>query len=221
MSELFLGKFQSLEEVLKAYQALESNYTKKCQLIAKLKKDIQSLQDSQIAKEQNSQNTLVAPTPENMQSSKAQDNSSIEPFDLGSNISDNVSGLNKTELYDLDAQIESFFQAYPQAKQYARLIGQAITAAKPTMIDFLSAFVSVLLSISPQDYLSDQDFLENFVYTNEKIKQYFIQSYLDGLCKGAQPKTICGKTAVISVTPPISPKSLDEACNLAKKILTK
>jgi myosin heavy subunit len=243
MTSAQFGKFESLEELLKAYQNLESAYTKKCQLAARLKKQLQELQDKY---DQIAPKASQGQTPENTDG--LEDNSSIiEPSDLGLDISDNVCQDQAKELeqdqaqgqdqaqeqdqeqdqtqdqdqYDLDAQIEGFFEAYPQAKQYALLIGQAITAPKPVLADFLEAFVKVLLSKSPQDYLKDKEFLENFVYTDQDIRQYFIKSYLNGLFKGERPKTICGKAAAISVTPPPRPKSLAEARDLAKKILTK
>lgn len=213
MSGLLLGKFESVDELIKAYQNLQSNYTKKCQLISELKQQIQDLKSELGSKAQGEPQA-----PEDIQS-KPQDNSVYkEPSDLEPDIKDNACGQDQ---YDLDAQIESFFQAYPQAQEYAELIGQAISVPKPTMADFLAAFVKALLSKSPQDYLKDPEFLKKHVYSNEDIKRYFIQSYLDGLYKGGRPISIAGKAAAISITPPLTAKNLEEACALAKKILSK
>ncbi|HEY8419521.1 MAG TPA: hypothetical protein VIL03_03715 [Clostridia bacterium] len=205
MSEVLLGKFQSVEELLKAYQNLEANYTKKCQLISQLKKELQDIKSQ------------TAQTPQNIQVDSQDNSMNIEPSQSAADIRDNVC----QDDYNLDLEIQRFFESYPQAKQYAALIGEAITAQKPTLVDFLAAFVQVLTSKSPQDYLTDPEFLEKFVYTNENLRQYFIQSYLDGLLKGGQPFTVCGQAPAISVSPPARPKSLAEARDLAKKILTK
>ncbi|HHW89400.1 MAG TPA: hypothetical protein GX745_00645 [Clostridiales bacterium] len=244
MTNTQFGKFESLEELLKAYQNLESAYTKKCQLAAKLKKQLQELLDQY---DQIAPKVFQDQTPENINDILEDNSTAVEPSNLELDILDNVCQEQDQEReqeqaleqeqdqereqeqeqdqaldqYDLDGEIESFFAAYPQAKRYALLIGQAITAPKPVMADFLAAFVNVLLSISPQDYLKDPEFLNKYVYTNQDIRQYFIRSYLDGLFKGDKPKTIYGKAAAISVTPPPRPKSLAEACDLAKKILTK
>ncbi|HEY8443796.1 MAG TPA: hypothetical protein VIL24_03250 [Clostridia bacterium] len=212
MSELYLGKFQSVEELIKAYQNLEAEHTKKCQLISQLKKELQEL--TQVAQKSPEQTPQASPEPIDNSAEPIQ----TEPLGVDAESKDNVC---KTDLYDLDQEIERFFQAFPQAKDYAALIGQAITVQKPVYADFLAAFVQVLLQKSPQDYLDDSEFLERFVYNNENIRQYFIQSYLDGLLKGGKPISIFERASAISVTPPARAKNLAEARDLAKKILTK
>ncbi|HEY8390165.1 MAG TPA: hypothetical protein VIL26_04350 [Clostridia bacterium] len=214
MNDITLSKFKSTEELLKAYNNLHSAYTKKCQEYAALKKQLENeKQDFQQKtletqnQDQIVQNDQVADNP----LSPGQDNGS-EPVKQEEQAND------QTELV-----IDRFFEQYPQAKEYALEIGQALNTMKPEFNDLLAAFNAVLISKvqHPADILKDEKFLNDFVYQNEEIRQHFINDYLSKLVSVNVPRTICGQSTVISVLPPIRPKNLKDAQSLAKELLSK
>src|SRR5690554_5311614 len=87
MTNTQFGKFESLEELLKAYQNLESAYTKKCQLAAKLKKQLQELLDQY---DQIAPKVFQDQTPENINDILEDNSTAVEPSNLELDILDNV-----------------------------------------------------------------------------------------------------------------------------------
>ena len=216
------GKFGSTQELLKAYNNLQSAFTKKCQDYAVLNKQLEATEQEKTT-EQN-QALAICNLPEN----NILDNLTLPQKDNGIKPEKDViitkEKDNQTdEQNQTDIEIDRFFNQYPQAQNYAQDIGQALNTHTPVFTDLLAAYNSVLLKrvCKPQEFLKDQNFLQGFVYCNNDIRQYFIKDYLSKLSGVKTPETIKGTIGVISVLPPIRPKNLKDAQNLARKMLLK
>lgn len=217
-----LGKFGSTEELLKAYNNLHAAFTKKCQDYAVLKKQLEATQQEKTT--QQNQDQAICTLPENSILDNLlppqQDNDSKPEKDviITQDIDNQTDEQNQTNI-----EIDRFFNEYPQAQNYAQDIGKALNTQAPTFTDLLAAYNSVLLKrvCQPQEFLKDQNFLQGFVYCNNNIRQYFIKDYLSKLSGVKIPETIKGTIGVISVLPPIRPKNLKDAQNMARKILLK
>ncbi len=213
MNENNLGKFESIEQLQKAYSNLHAAFTKKCQEYSILKNQFEKQQNEPCQQEQikTASDNLLPPD---------KDNGSQPETVLDNKIDDKpqISQQDKTEL-----EIDKFFEKHPQAKGFSLEIGQALNTSVPNYVDLLAAYNTVLLGQikKPQDILKEKDFLENYVYQDEDIRQYFIHDYLEKLSSVNMPKIISGQAGVISVLPPLRPKSLKDAQNLAKELLLK
>ena len=70
----------------------------------------------------------------------------------------------------------------------------------------------------PCNMINDEEFLNNFVYSNEKIINKIVADYLDSLVSIKVPQTIA-KGGNCYVSPTYRPRTLDEAGKMAKKFI--
>ena len=170
------SKFKSVSELSKAYDNLQSDYTRKCQMLANLQKQV----------EDNKVKTL----PEEK---------------------DFVKNLNK------------FFEENTQAKDYKDEIVKLVLEdenLKTSLNPFESAWKEFKLkNFKTKRALSeDEDFLNNYIFNNDKIKEKIINEYFSGLTFTPSPKLILGNMSKAVTTPPAKPKSLSEASKLVEDI---
>lgn len=66
--------------------------------------------------------------------------------------------------------------------------------------------------------VSDDDFLEKYVYGNQRVKDRIIERYLLENIDAQVPRTIAGSGRT-HVTPPSRPKSIREAGGIVKNML--
>lgn len=120
-------------------------------------------------------------------------------------------------------KVNAFFETYPLAKDFSQQIGQEIIQDKDLQKqdDCLEkAFLRVLSKAytSPQNLANDQNFLNEYIYSNQAIKQAIVDQYLDGLQETMPPKSISSR-GQITITPPSRPKSIAEAGAVIKTML--
>ncbi len=70
----------------------------------------------------------------------------------------------------------------------------------------------------PCNMINDEEFLNNYVYSNEKIINKIVADYLDSLVSIQVPQTIA-KGGNCYVSPTYRPRTLDEAGKMAKKFI--
>ena len=121
------------------------------------------------------------------------------------------------------AKVEEFFKTYPVAKGFASMIGEQIVA-DPLLsndehcLEKALARVFDKVYVPPKDLIRNQEFLENYVYKDETIKNAIVERYLEALEKSRPPKAISSR-GKITLTPPDKPKSIAEAGSLIKSML--
>ncbi len=132
----------------------------------------------------------------------------------------------KTAVFDGDgwrATVKKFFTEYPLAKNFASQIGKEIAddAALHTDANCLEkALLRVLCReyVAPEKLAEDDGFLQNYVLTNQAVKQAIIDEYLDNLQKSAPVRAIASG-GQITLTPPSRPKSIEEAGAVIRTML--
>ena len=164
------GKFSSAESLLKAYNSLEAEFTKKSQKLASL--------ESENVKTQNELNR------------KAEQERKVEEF------------VNKFEI------VKPFTSALKESLQ------------KSEEIDIKEEAIRLIASTykTPEDYSQDDEFLNNYIFSNQEIKDKIVKDYLSKITQNSPIKVENGASS-ITLTPPKVPKTIQEAGNLAKTII--
>lgn len=170
-------KFKTVDSLLKAYESLEKEFTKKCQLVKEL------------------------------ENSKAGDNTEKVP---------------QYALQDWQSKVSEFFMQNPKAKQYVDEISNILSSDKDIAIannSLEQAYLQVLKNNfkSKEELIADQEFVNQYILTNEKIKQTIIQEYLNQVQnrKTAPLFSGGGNSAVTSKQKPVS---INQAGELAKAL---
>lgn len=206
----FCNKFSSAEELEKAYDNLQREFTKKCQANSALVRELEAARSGE-RKEDEGEREPQAARPEGQHT------------DLPT--ADNGDGA-KTPFYeseDWDGRVNGFMQKYPSAARHTAEIAKVLAEDKELAMqsDCLEqAYFRVLRATDrPYEELADDEkFLEKYVYANERVRERIIEDFLREKIETRVPPTIAasGRT---HLTPPSRPRSIREAGGIVKNML--
>lgn len=164
------GKFKDAESLLKAYNSLEAEFTKRSQRLA-------TLESENTAREKDASKRL-----------------------------------------EIEKKVDEFATKFDIIKPFS-------SALKENLIqDENSNFEDEVMKIitnnykRAQDYVSDDEFLNNYIYSNSEIKDKIIKDYLSKIPQNSPIRIDAGSNS-IPLSPPNRPSTIQEAGRLAKSII--
>lgn len=165
-----LGKFKDAESLMKAYNSLEAEFTKKSQRLSMLEQESEKINEAQRKKE----------TQEKM--------------------------------------VDEFVSKFEIAKPFSSAL--KATLAENEQVDLKDEAIRLIASThkTAEQFSTDADFLNNYIFSNQEIKDVIIREYLKKLPQSS-PIKIENSSKSISLTPPASPKTIADAKQLAKSII--
>ena len=166
-----LGKFKDAESLLKAYNSLQTEFTKKSQRLSEL---------------ENSKTEFTR---------EEKINQAIKELTENHNIAQKFSQQIKEAVKSVDAQ------------DYRQMVRDELL--KNLERNYKSA----------DDYMMDEQFLTNFVYNNQAVRDNIIRDYLTNLTNVTPTRVMSNISSSIPVSPPNVPATIKEAGNLAKNII--
>ena len=166
-----LGKFKDAESLLKAYNSLQTEFTKKSQRLSELEN----------SKTEFSRDEKI--------------NKAIKDLEQDHDIAKKFCQEIKQAVKDVDS--DNYTQAVKD-----ELLRRLATSYK-----------------TADDYATDEQFLNQFVYNNPAIKDNIIREYLSGLTNITPVKVVSNLSSSIPVSPPNVPATIEEAGKLAKNII--
>lgn len=193
-----IGKFEDSNELLKAYNNLEAEFTRKSQLLKELTK-------------QNEEKKLK----------DSEDEVNINNKEITTDKESN-DDLPIYERQEWKEYLNKFLEENPLAKKYAKELAQtivedaALSKDKRCLEVALSRVLSSKLT-NPVDILSD-DKIREYVLSDTLIKDKIIGEYIESLSSNSAPRTI-SKGGEITATPPKKIKTIEEAGAMAAEII--
>ena len=164
------GKFKDAESLLKAYNSLEAEFTKKSQKLASL--------ESENVKTQNELNRKV----------------------------------------EQERKVEEFVSKFEIVKPFTGALKESLLSGED--IDIKEEAIRLISNTykTAEDYSRDNEFLNNYIFSNQEIKDKIVKDYLSKITQNSPIKVENGASS-ITLTPPKVPKTIKEAGNLAKSII--
>lgn len=206
----FCNKFSTAEELEKAYDNLQREFTKKCQQNSELTRALKA------AKSANGPEIDLNEEPEDARP-EGRENETPTAF----NGAKPTTPLYESE--DWDNRVSEFLKIYPSAERYTGAIAKALAkdAELAKREDCLErAYFHALLEADRplEDIANDESFIEKYVIGNDRIKERIIEEFLRRNMDVQAPRTIAasGRT---HVTPPSRPRSIREAGGIVKNML--
>ncbi len=163
-----LGKFKDAESLLKAYNSLEAEFTKKSQRLASLEAD----ESSRLEAEEKSAN--------------------------------------------LDKRVDELVTKFAQIKPFTSALKESLVKDENLNLEQEALKLITNSYKSAEDYAKDSEFLNNFIFSNEEIKDKIVKDYLSKITQNSPIKVNNG---AITLTPPKTPTTIKEAGDLAKSII--
>jgi len=193
------GKFKDATSLLNAYNNLEKEFTRKSQKLSQLLKNTEG-------------NTNQNDTSQHTK----------QPIEEISQTTNKPAYLQS----DWRVKVSQFFNQNPEAKNYSKQIANELISDKhlssnQNCLEYAYSKILKQNRVEPASLVDDQQFLDNYVYSNDKIKQRIIEDYILSLNNSPkQPRFISGEPSTISVSKPSNkPQTLKEASNILKKLL--
>ncbi len=205
------GKFKTAGDLLAAYNALESEFTRRSQKLAQMQRQSEktAVEGEMTTNSDFETNNLQNSNYDQIDESKVND-------EIASDVDENAQ--EQTENFDekeWKTNVDNFFVKNPQAKQFSRQIAEQFVqdeSLEQNQNGLDVAFARVLVENlkTPAQLVSDDEFLTEYVLKNADIKKKILKEYFNELSQNRTPNTI-NKVGVKSVTPPARPKTIEEA----------
>ena len=164
------GKFKDVESLLKAYNNLESEFTKKSQKLSMLENE-NAIKQSQ-----------------------------------------------QEKIYEQHKQVDEFVSKFEIAKPFSGALKESFEKAENVDIKEEALRMINESYKTPNDYIKDEEFLKNYIYSNQEITNKIITNYLKNITQNS-PIKIDRHGSVISLSPENKPATIKEAGKLAKSII--
>ena len=164
------GKFKDVESLLKAYNSLEAEFTKKSQKLASI--------ESENAKTQ--------------------------------------SELNK--IAEQEKKVEELVSKFNFVKPFTSALKESLQQSEDADLNEVALRIISNTYKTAEEYSHDDEFLNNYIFSNQEIKDKIVKDYLSKITQNSPIKVQNGASS-ISLTPPKVPKNLKEAGSLAKSII--
>ena len=164
------GKFKDAESLLKAYNNLQAEFTKKSQRLSMLESENEK----------------------------------------------NLSELTKRA--EQEKRVEEFVSKFEIAKPFSSALKESLAQSEDADISEIALRLISQTHKTAQDFSQDDEFLNNYIFSNQEIKDKIVKEYLSKVTQSSPIKVETGAKS-ITLTPPNVPKTIKEAGKLAKTII--
>mgnify|MGYP002673319420 FL=1 len=198
-----VGKFADAESLLKAYNQLESEFTKRSQRLRELEREYADL------KQEQSDNRAESEAVQDETGSAAEERAS----------KDSVIG----EDGGIAIEVERFLKANPEAGLYAdEIVKRANLEGEPESGFLDRAYVGVLKDMlrREKEKITDEFILERALNT-KSVRDEIIRGYLAEIYSAKRECLLTGSSGESAIAPPIKPSTISEAGKMAVSVLRK
>ena len=208
------GKFNSAEALLKAYNGLEAEFTKRSQELKRLERELEELKAEQT---EGDKTEAIVVTSESVD-----DETGIAE---GEQPDSAVSAEEDYGEEEVSKAVARFLSQNPGASKYAEEIALKTSERKELDNGFLErAYIAVLedLITAEREKIND-DFIYSRAVESSNVKEKIIRDYLKEVMasRGAKLLSYSGESGQSVVMPPKKPQSISEAGELATEVLKK
>ena len=124
--------------------------------------------------------------------------------------------LNKRA--ECEKRVDEFVTKYDQIKPFSSALKETLKSNENANLEEEAVRLLVNNYKSPQDYANDNEFLNNYIYSNQDIKDKIVKDYLSKITQNGPIKAENSGTS-LSITPPNIPSTISEAGRMAKSII--
>ena len=168
-SNEMIGKFKDAESLLKAYNNLEAEFTKKSQKLAIL--ETESKQNAEL----------------------------------------------KEKIAENERKVDEFVTKYEMMRPFSNVLKESLSNENAVLEEEAVKILTQNYK-SAENYASDEEFLNKYIYSNQGIRERIVKDYLSKITQNSPIKAESSLSS-ITLTPPSVPTTISEAGKLAKSII--
>ena len=130
----------------------------------------------------------------------------------------NKEKAEQTKLAELDKRVEDFVTKFEEIKPFSCALKESLIKEDSTSLEEEAVKILTKHYKKPEDYATDNEFLNNYIYSNQEIKDRIVKDYLSKITQES-PIKVERSGSSISLTQPKQPTTIQEAGKLAKSII--
>ena len=117
-----------------------------------------------------------------------------------------------------EKRIDEFVSKFEMMKPFSSALKESLS--QDESLDVKDEAIRLIAKTykTAEQYAQDDEFLNNFIYSNQGIKDKIVKEYLSKITQNS-PIKVDGGSASITLTPPKVPTTIQEAGTLAKSII--
>lgn len=119
---------------------------------------------------------------------------------------------------ELEKRVEDFISKFEFVKPFSSALKETLTTQENANLEEEAMRLISQTYKSAEDYSKDDEFLNNYIYTNPTIKDKIVKEYLSKVTQNSPIKMNNGAGS-ITLSPPKVPTTIKEAGALAKSII--
>ena len=127
----------------------------------------------------------------------------------------NEQAKQKTE--ENERKVEEFITKFEFAKPFSSALKESLATNKDADLNQEAMRLIANNYKSAESYAKDEEFLNNYIFSNQEIKDKIVKDYLSKVTQNSPIKMSGGTN--ISLTPPFTPSTIQEAGKMAKTII--
>jgi predicted nuclease with TOPRIM domain len=125
--------------------------------------------------------------------------------------------LAKAKEDEVNQKVEEFVTKFEIARPFSSALKETLSKDETVPIETIAMGIIANNYKSAGDYATDDEFLNNYIYSNADIKDKIVKDYLSNLTQNSPIKV--DMSATIPLTPPRIPTTIAEAGKIAKSII--
>lgn len=119
---------------------------------------------------------------------------------------------------ELNKRVEEFVSKFDFVKPFTGALKETLTSNENAILSEEAMHLIAKSYKTAEDYSKDSEFLNNYIYSNNEIKEKIVKEYLSKITQSSPIKVDSGSSS-ITLTPPKQPATIQEAGKLAKSII--
>ena len=116
-----------------------------------------------------------------------------------------------------ERKVEEFITKFEFAKPFSSALKETLATNESADLNAEALHLIANNYKSAETYAKDEEFLNNYIFSNQEIKDKIVKDYLSKVTQNSPIKMSGG--ANISLTPPFVPTTIQEAGKMAKTII--
>jgi len=217
------GKFKDATSLVKAYDSLQAEFTRKSQKLSETLKKLEEIQSKS--------------------SGLAQESSEGSNLDISNNMTENKQDLNQQEVNSEEDKVKLQLEKEKQRTEWRKRVNDFLSST-PEAKEFTRDMADILKKNSglknsenglqiaydlarakglkkPADIIKDQSFIDDYVLNNQEIRSAIIKDYIQSMQTSfAVPKTMVGSSGTVFAHPSKpKPRTIADAGKLVSKML--
>lgn len=117
-----------------------------------------------------------------------------------------------------EKRVDDFITKFDAVKPFSSALKETLNSNENANLEEEALRLVTNSYKSAENYATDQEFLNNYIFSNQEIKDKIVKDYLSKITQNS-PIKVENSGSAITLTPPKQPSTIEEAGRIARNII--